>query len=115
MAEIKTGTVLLAGLAGLAALASTPEVQSVVSLIPPPWGMVLSAGLSLAAIVKRVWFPSTPTEGTLTKKSAADSEFISMMAKVIMAAPNKPADIVCNDSGLRISSDVPDGQPGQIG
>ncbi len=112
MAQLNTGTVLLAGLAGLAALSSVPEVQAVCGVIPPPWGLLASATLSGAAIVKRIWFPTKPSEATLTNMAQTPA-FADLMTKVLEAKPSvSPAPV--RDGTITISSDVPgpDNPPG---
>jgi hypothetical protein len=110
MAELKTGTVLLAGLAGLAALSAVPEVQAVCGFIPPPWGLIASAILSGAAVAKRIWWPSKPSEATLTTMAQTPA-FADLLVKVLNTTPKSvPAPV--RDGEITISSDIP--QPGDI-
>lgn len=112
MPEVKTGTVLLAGLAGLAALSAVPEVQAVCGVIPPPWGLIASAVLSGAAIVKRIWFPTRPSEATLTKMADTPG-FADLMTKVLNKQPEAgPAPV--RDGDITISSTSPDTPGGGI-
>lgn len=111
MAEIKTGTVLLAGLAGLAALSAVPEVQAVCGVIPPPWGLIASAVLSGAAIVKRIWFPTKPSEATLDKM-AQNPQFAETLVKVL-SKPTETGPAPIKDGCVTIDSKPPD--PGAFG